>query len=118
MAHVIVRFQIILLHIYAHFMSLTKNQIKFLRTKCHELKPVIRLGQKGFTTEVLNELEIALDHHELVKIKLAVDDKDLRKKLIDEICEKSSSMKIQTIGKTASVFRQNKKEAVITLPKK
>lgn len=99
-------------------MSLSKNQLKFLRALCHELNPVIRLGQKGLTAEVLNELEIALNHHELVKIKLGVDDKAERKELIDAICEKSASLKIQTIGKTLSVFRKNTKEAVITLPKK
>ena len=99
-------------------MSLSKNQIKFLRTLCHELKPVIRLGQKGLTDEVLNELEIALDHHELVKIKLGVDDRELRQSLIDDICEKSTSEKIQSIGKTVSVFRQNTKKPVVELPKK
>lgn len=117
MAHVIVRFQITMLQSLL-LMPLTKNQITFLRSKCHELKPVIRLGQKGFTAEVLSELEIALDHHELVKIKFSVSDKEQRKQLMDEICEKSSSMKIQSIGKTVSVFRQNEKAPVIVLPKK
>ena len=99
-------------------MSLTKNQIKFLRTRCHELKPVIWLGQKGFSDEVLNELEIALDHHELVKIKLGIDDKEKRQQMIDAICKKSTSEKIQAIGKTVSVYRLNTKKPVIALPAK
>ena len=99
-------------------MSLSKNQIKFLRTQCHELKPVISLGQKGFTEEVLKELEIALNFHELVKIKLGSDDKEQRQSLIDEICKKSQSEKVQSIGKTVSVFRRNTKKPVIELPKK
>lgn len=98
-------------------MPLTKNQIKFLRARCHDLKAVIMMGQKGFTEEVLNELEIALKHHELVKIKLGIDDKDKRKQMIDDICEKSASEKIQSIGKTVSVYRQNTKKPVIELPK-
>ena len=76
------------------------------------------MGQKGLTEEVLSELEIALNHHELVKIKLGTDDKEQRKSLMDEICEKSTSEKIQSIGKTVSVFRQNTKNPVIELPKK
>lgn len=99
-------------------MPLTKNQSKFLKARCHALKPVVMLGQKGLTEEVLNELEIALDHHELVKIKLSVDDRELRQKLIEEICEKSNSEKVQSIGKTVSVYRQNTKKPVIELPKK
>ena len=99
-------------------MALTKNQIKFLRTRCHELKPVIWLGQKGLSDEVLNELEIALDHHELVKIKLGVDDKEKRQQMIDAICKKSAAEKIQSIGKTVSVYRLNTKKPVIALPAK
>ena len=76
------------------------------------------LGQKGLTEEVLNELEIALTHHELVKIKLSVDDRDARKQMITDICEKSQSEEVQSIGKTLSVYRVNPDKAVIELPKK
>ncbi|MBE9564161.1 MAG: ribosome assembly RNA-binding protein YhbY [Proteobacteria bacterium] len=99
-------------------MSLSKKQIKFLRAKCHELKAVIMLGQKGLTEEVLNELEIALTHHELVKIKLSVDDRDARKQMIATICDKSNSEEVQSIGKTLSVYRVNSDKAVIELPKR
>lgn len=99
-------------------MPLSKKQIKFLRAKCHDLKAVIMLGQKGLTEEVLNELEIALNFHELVKIKLSVDDREARKRMITEICEKSQSEEVQSIGKTLSVYRVNPDKAVIELPKR
>ncbi len=98
-------------------MSLSKKQIKFLRAKCHGLKAIIMLGQKGLTEEVLNELDIALAHHELVKIKLSVDDRELRKQMITEICEQSQSQEVQSIGKTLSVYRVNPDKAIIELPK-
>jgi RNA-binding protein len=97
-------------------MSLTKNQVKFLRGLCHSLKPVIMIGQKGLTNEVLDELEIALNHHELVKIKIASDDREARKEMIKNICEQSLSQSVQIIGKTVSVYRRNEKDPVITLP--
>ena len=97
-------------------MHLSKKQIKFLRAKCHSLKAVILLGQKGLTDEVLSELDIALNHHELVKIKLSVDDRDERKQMIAEICEKTHSEEVQSIGKTLSVYRINPDKAVIELP--
>jgi RNA-binding protein len=99
-------------------MNLTKKQIKFLRAKCHDLKAVIMLGQKGLTDEVLSELEIALNYHELVKIKLSVDDRDARKQMIADICEQSHSEEVQSIGKTLSVYRVNPDKAVIELPKR
>ena len=98
-------------------MALSKKQIKFLRTKCHDLKAVIMMGQKGLTEEVLNEIEIALTHHELVKIKLSADDRELRKQLITEICDKSQSLEVQSIGKTLTIYRVNKNKPVIELPK-
>ena len=98
-------------------MSLSKKQIKFLRAKCHDLKAVIMLGQKGLTEEVLNELDNALIHHELVKIKLSVDDRDARKQLITEICDRSQSEAVQSIGKTLSVYRVNSDKVIINLPK-
>lgn len=94
---------------------LSKTQIKHLRKLAHDLKPVILLGQHGFTEAVLNELNIALDRHELVKIKLAGSDRDFREELIAEICEQSQSEVVQSIGKTVTVFRRNTKKPVIEL---
>jgi RNA-binding protein len=98
-------------------MSLSKNQIKFLRSKCHDLGPVVMLGQKGLTAAVLNELDIALDHHELIKIKLSMEDRDARKQVIGEICRQCEAEEVQSIGKTLSIYRANKKDPVIHLPK-
>ena len=97
-------------------MSLSKNQIKFLRSKAHDLKPVVMLGQKGLTEAVLNELEIALDHHELIKIKVSMDDRDARKQVIDEICRQCEAEEVQSIGKTLTIYRVNPDKAIITLP--
>jgi RNA-binding protein len=99
-------------------MSLSKNQIKFLRSLCHDLKPVVMLGQKGLSDAVLNELEIALDHHELVKVKLSMEDRDARKQTIADICQHCQAEEIQSIGKTLSIYRANKKDPVIHLPEK
>ena len=75
------------------------------------------LGQKGLTEAVLNELDIALDHHELVKVKLSVDDREQRRQMIDDICRQCEAEEVQSIGKTLSLYRPNKKKPVIQLPK-
>lgn len=97
---------------------LSKIQIKHLRKLTHDLSPIIMLGQHGFTEAVLNELNIALDHHELVKIKLSAGDRDERNQLIDDICEQSHSELVQSIGKTATIFRRNNEKRVIEFPSK
>ena len=75
------------------------------------------IGQKGLTNEVLDELEIAINHHELIKIKMAIDDREARKEMIKDICDKSLSESVQVIGKTVSIYRRNEKNPVITVPK-
>ncbi|VAW69716.1 hypothetical protein MNBD_GAMMA09-69 [hydrothermal vent metagenome] len=52
-------------------MPLLKKHLKYLISLTHNLKPVIMVGQNGITENILKELEIALDFHELVKIKIA-----------------------------------------------
>lgn len=95
---------------------LSKLQIKHLRKLTHDLNPVIMLGQNGFTEAVLNELNIALDCHELVKIKLSAGDRDQRNQQIDDICKQSNSEQVQSIGKTVTIFRRNKDKRVIEFP--
>jgi len=99
-------------------MPLSKPQLKFLVSLAHNLKPVIMLGQHGITDNLLKELEIALDHHELVKIKIAGEDRDSRNEIIEQLCRASAAEKVQAIGKTLTLFRRNNKKPRIDLPKK
>ena len=98
-------------------MNITKTQQKFLRSKAHHLKPVLWIGQNGLTENVTAEIESALDHHELIKIKLRVGDRELRNKMIADICQITNAMQIQSIGNIVSIYRRNNKQAVIELPK-
>lgn len=98
-------------------MTITKTQQKFLRSKAHHLKPIIWIGQNGLTESVTAELETALDHHELIKIKLRVGDRELRNKMVDDICQMLHCIKIQGIGSMVSIYRKNHKQPVIELPK-
>ena len=98
-------------------MQLTKNQLKHLQKLTHHLKPVISIGQNGITDNILNELEIALNYHELVKIKIASEDREARQAMIQQLCEQTSAEKIQAIGKTLTLFRRNPEKPKIDLPK-
>jgi len=98
-------------------MDITKTQQKFLRSKAHHLKPVLWIGQNGLTENVTAEIELALDHHELIKIKLRVGDRELRNKTVADICQLTHCTKIQGIGNIVSIYRRNIKQPVIDLPK-
>ena len=98
-------------------MALSKNQIKHLVSLAHHLKPVIMVGQHGVSENLLKELEIALDHHELVKIKIAGEDRDSRQQMIQQLCEASGAQTVQAIGKTLTLFRRNRQKPKIEFPK-
>lgn len=98
-------------------MPLSKTQIKFLKQHTHALKPIITLGQKGLTDNVLEEMNQALTFHELVKCKVSIDDKEQRAAAIVTMAESTNSECVQKIGKTAVFFRLNKKQDKLSLPK-
>lgn len=76
------------------------------------------VGQKGLTPDVLKELDIALNAHELVKIKIAAEDRGKLQVIMDEICAQDQVERVQNIGRTLSVFRRNAEKQVIQLPAK
>lgn len=99
-------------------MPLSRPQIKHLVTLAHNLKPVIMVGQNGITENLLNELDIALNFHELVKIKIAGEDRESKNEMINLLIDKSSAEKVQAIGKTLTLFKRNTKKPKIELPKR
>lgn len=98
-------------------MKLSTSQKRFLRGMTHHINPVVMVGDKGLTENVLEELEVALNHHELIKVKLRTD-RDTRRDQSKEIAEKFAAEIVHQIGQVTCFFRRNKKKPVIDLPKK
>lgn len=99
-------------------MILTKSQIKYLRSLGHTLKPVVMIGQNGLTENVMTEIVNALEHHELIKLKLNVGDRQVRDEALLKIIEETRSSLIQQIGNMAVLFRRNPQNTVISLANK
>jgi RNA-binding protein len=96
--------------------SITATQKRFLRGRTHHINPVVMVGEKGLTPNVLAELEQALDHHELIKVKLRVD-RDTRGRIIDDIVRQCRADLVHKIGQVACFFRRNPEREVIKLPR-
>ncbi|HKM36852.1 MAG TPA: ribosome assembly RNA-binding protein YhbY [Thiopseudomonas sp.] len=88
-------------------MSLTQEQKKQFKSIGHHLKPIVTIADNGLTESVLAELDRALNDHELIKIQLRLAERDDRKAIVDELCQKSSSLLVQSIGKVALIYRKN-----------
>lgn len=101
-------------------MKLTTKQIAHLRGMAHSLSPVVMIGNNGLTENVLKEIDLNLNAHELIKIQVAGDDKDARKKIYLEICTQSSAIAVHHIGKQLVVYRKSetiKESARVVIPK-
>lgn len=97
--------------------QLTEEQKRHLRRLGHQLDPVVRLGNAGLTPAVMNEIEIALNHHELIKVKVVAEDREQRKAFIETISGETRSAVVQSIGNIALLYRGNpKKKNRIALP--
>lgn len=89
--------------------TLGKSELKQLRALAHRLNPVVTIAGQGLSETVVAELERALDDHELIKVKLAVGDRDTRQTLIDALCAATSAVVIQQIGHTVTILRRTAK---------
>ena len=97
-------------------MTLNNRQVRHLRGLTHHLQPVVTVADKGLSENVMAEIETALAHHELIKVKLRAD-RDSRKKWISEIEQNCGAQVVHTIGHVACFFRRNAEKPVVELPK-
>ncbi len=86
-----------------------------MRGVAHNLNPIVTIGGKGLTDAVMNEVELALEQHELVKVKMPSNGKAEKVALIAQITGQSNSEPVQIIGRVGVIYRANK-EPKIVLP--
>jgi RNA-binding protein len=97
--------------------QLTAAQSRFLRGQAHDLKAMLQVGGKGITDALLAEIDGALEHHELIKVKVAGEDRDARDAMITQIAERTEAALVQRIGHTAVLYRPSKDKRHIVLPR-
>ncbi len=97
--------------------ALSASQKRYLRGLAHSLKPVILLGEKGVTPGVLAELDLALSHHELVKVRIPGEDREVREAAVAELADRTRAAVVQRIGHVATLYRRNSDAPQIALPR-
>jgi len=96
---------------------MTNTQRRFLKTRAHGLKPVVTVGNAGLSDSLLEELDVQLESHELLKLRLRVDDRDARDKFIEQLVEASGSELVGRVGNIAILYRARRQEPRLTLPR-
>ncbi len=87
--------------------TLSPIERRALKAKAHELVPVVMIGDHGLTPAIIREVDRNLKAHELIKIRASTDDRELRTKWFDEICDALNAAPVQHIGKIYIVWRHS-----------
>jgi len=96
-------------------MALTGKQARYLRGLGHHLDAVVIVGQAGATDAVVAKIEVELDNHELIKVRVH-DGPASAKELALTLAERSHSQVAQVLGKTVLLYKRRKDKPEIRLP--
>ena len=84
---------------------LTAKERAHLKARAHALQPVVHIGNTGVTDRVIAEVDRALTAHELIKVKIPVEDRAARIALGDEVCARTSATAVHRVGKILILWR-------------
>ena len=85
---------------------LSAAERKSLKARAHPLEPVVLIGNKGITDEVVQEVEAALKAHELIKVRAPGLERDARDEAMQTLCELTGAESVQAIGKVLVIYRK------------
>ena len=95
---------------------LTTKQRQYLRGLAHPLSPIVRIGKAGVTDNVVAETRKSLDSHELIKVRIEVDEGTQRRDIATRLAEATDAQVAGTIGKVAILYREREEDPEIKLP--
>lgn len=88
-------------------MPLNPKARQQLKARAHSLKPIILIGNNGLTDAVNKEIDRALHDHELIKVKIATEDREEKRAMFQELCAVNHAELVQQIGKIGVIYRKN-----------
>jgi len=97
-------------------MALTERQKKHLRRLGHDLHPIVLVGQRGMNSGVVEELKLALEHHELVKLRVRAGSREDRDAMLAELASLSGSEFVFRVGNVGLFYKKNKTLQKLLLP--
>ncbi len=104
------------MHSCYFYRVLNGKQRRFLRALGHHLEPVVQVGKDGLSEGLVGALDVALDTHELIKIKLGEAAGSDRRAIGAALAEAAAGELVQVLGRTVLVYRRRKKDPAIELP--
>lgn len=94
-------------------MNLNNKQKQQLKSLAHPLKPIVLLGNNGLTEGVLAEIEQALIHHELIKVRVTTAERTAKALIANAIIRETKAHQIQLIGSILILYRPNQERKIL-----
>ena len=91
--------------------SLTTRERSHLKARAHALEPVVHIGNSGVTDRLVAEVDRALTAHELIKVKVASDDREGRLALGDDLAARLDAAVVHRVGKVLILWRPRPADA-------
>lgn len=88
-------------------MTLSSKARAELRAQAHHLSVAVHVGHQGLTVTVRQTIDDALRTKELVKIQFSKNADAKAKDAANELAGQLDADVVQTIGRTATLFREN-----------
>lgn len=98
-------------------MHLSSKQTSYLRGLAHHLNPMVQIGKNGYTEAVVKDVARSLKDHELIKVRIGLDERAAFKDACQSLAQDTDSALVQTIGRIAVLYKPSE-EPEIALPKK
>lgn len=86
-------------------LEITAAQRRAYRADAHHLAPVVMIGGDGLTTAVQREVDVALNAHGLIKIRVLGGDRAQRETMLQQLCDALGAAPVQCIGKLLVLWR-------------
>ena len=98
-------------------MELTSKQRAYLRGLANPLETILQIGKNPISPEIIKQLDDALTASELVKVRVLNNSEYTAREAAQELAEATNSAPVQVIGTRFVVYRPNRKNPTIVLPK-
>ena len=96
---------------------LTSKQRSYLKALANGIEPIFQVGKGGITDVMAKEIRAALDARELIKITVLRNSDYDAKLAVQELAEMTDSEPVCAIGSKCILYKRNRKEPKIILPR-
>ncbi|MBP2025453.1 ribosome assembly RNA-binding protein YhbY [Peptoniphilus stercorisuis] len=94
---------------------ITGKQRSYLKSLANNLTPLIQVGKNGVSDSLIEQIDVLLENHELVKITVLQNSPVTAKEIVDEIIDGTGAEFVQQIGSKLTIYRESKENKTIEI---